>query len=319
MKLVINALLLVMFAIPIALSQDTKNASDHPLIGRFKGSEIIGYKVAEYDEYEIALGPQTKKGDEIAFTKSINVEGKVTRILYLTPRGTSTLQAIKSYERELKRKGFKSLFYCASPQCGWVFVHTKPFYNKALYPHIWSGIKEHRYLSAKATKGNKNIYVAVFAFEHSFPLNKFKGRVLVQLDIVEEEALEENLIVSSEYIEQQIKQQGFVSIYSIYFDHNSDKIKPGSASTLSEIAKFLKDNPDIKLFIVGHTDNTGSYKYNLDLSLRRAKAVVNKLVSDYGISQDRLKPVGVGPVAPKASNQTEEGRAKNRRVELVEM
>jgi len=86
---------------------------------------------------------------------------------------------------------------------------------------------------------------------------------------------------------------------------------------LREIAKLLQQNPDLKVYVVGHTDNVGDANYNMDLSKRRAEAVVQTLVSQYGIQENRLKAMGVGLFAPISSNGTEEGRAKNRRVELV--
>jgi len=94
-------------------------------------------------------------------------------------------------------------------------------------------------------------------------------------------------------------------------------IKPESEPALAEMAKLLKDNPSLNVFIVGHTDNTGTFEHNMKLSLDRATAVVNALVSGHGIAAARLKAVGDGPTAPVASNDTDEGRAKNRRVELV--
>ena len=81
--------------------------------------------------------------------------------------------------------------------------------------------------------------------------------------------------------------------------------------------RLLKKNPQWKIYVVGHTDNVGTYDYNMDLSQRRAKAVVGALAGSYGIEASRMRGTGVGPVAPVTLNETEEGRAKNRRVELV--
>jgi OmpA-OmpF porin, OOP family len=86
---------------------------------------------------------------------------------------------------------------------------------------------------------------------------------------------------------------------------------------LDEIAKLLGLNLQLKLHVVGHTDNVGEFSYNMTLSQARAEAVVKALQTDYKISADRLKPSGVGPLCPVAANTTDEGRAKNRRVELV--
>ena len=80
---------------------------------------------------------------------------------------------------------------------------------------------------------------------------------------------------------------------------------------------MLSDNPSLNLFVVGHTDNVGDFKYNMKLSEERANAVVKVLISKYGVDKKRLTPAGVGPLAPVTSNDTEEGRAENRRVELI--
>ena len=95
-------------------------------------------------------------------------------------------------------------------------------------------------------------------------------------------------------------------------------IKPESKPTLVQISTLLNDNADMKLIIVGHTDNQGKLDYNMDLSTRRAKSVEAALVSDYGIGKERLSAWGVGYLSPVASNRNEAGRTKNRRVELVE-
>ncbi len=95
------------------------------------------------------------------------------------------------------------------------------------------------------------------------------------------------------------------------------EIKPESKAALDEIAKLLKGEPNLKLHVVGHTDNVGGYEPNLGLSRRRAEAVVGALARNYGISAARLTPNGVAYLAPVAVNTTEEGRAKNRRVELI--
>jgi outer membrane protein OmpA-like peptidoglycan-associated protein len=83
------------------------------------------------------------------------------------------------------------------------------------------------------------------------------------------------------------------------------------------MAKLLKSDAKVKVYITGHTDNKGGLDYNLGLSDKRAKAVVAALVSKYGIEAARLTPKGLGPLAPIASNATEDGQAKNRRVEMV--
>jgi outer membrane protein OmpA-like peptidoglycan-associated protein len=115
-----------------------------------------------------------------------------------------------------------------------------------------------------------------------------------------------------------LSSKGHTAIYGIYFDFDKADIKPESEPTLKEIAKLLSQDPKLKLYVVGHTDNVGGFDYNIKLSQARANAVVKELISKHKVDGARLKPYGVGLSAPVASNKTEEGRAKNRRVELVE-
>ena len=102
----------------------------------------------------------------------------------------------------------------------------------------------------------------------------------------------------------------------ILFAFDSDKVNPGAEAIVSKIADMMGQHPNLELAVVGYTDNTGDFNYNLGLSKRRADAIVNALVKD-GVSKDRLAGVGVGPLNPIAPNTTEQGRAENRRVELV--
>lgn len=126
------------------------------------------------------------------------------------------------------------------------------------------------------------------------------------------------MTVNADALAKEITRTGHVAIYGIYFDTGKADVKPESEPTLKEIAKLLQQNPELKLYVVGHTDNVGTLTSNMDLSLRRAESVVKTLISKYGIDTKRLHPVGVGPLSPVASNKTEEDHAKNRRVELVE-
>lgn len=118
-------------------------------------------------------------------------------------------------------------------------------------------------------------------------------------------------------IEQALKKEGRVDVYGIYFDFASDKLRPESTPVLEEIASTLKNNPTWKLHVNGHTDNIGGDAYNLDLSNRRAAAVKQALVTQYHIDSARLDPEGFGATQPKESNDTMQGRARNRRVELI--
>jgi outer membrane protein OmpA-like peptidoglycan-associated protein len=135
--------------------------------------------------------------------------------------------------------------------------------------------------------------------------------------IVEKGSMAQDIIANAEVFSKDIKETGHTAVYGIYFDTGKSVIKPESETALGEIAKLLKADAGLKVNVVGHTDSVGGIESNMKLSQGRANAVVQALVGKYGIAATRLKAYGVGPLAPIAPNDTEEGRAKNRRVELV--
>lgn len=123
--------------------------------------------------------------------------------------------------------------------------------------------------------------------------------------------------VSADDMSKALADSGKVVLYGIYFDSDRDQIRNDSDPLLKEIAKLLSTDPRLNIRVVGHTDNQGKPEYNLDLSRRRAASVVRELTSKYSIPPNRLESFGCGLYAPVASNDSEDGRAKNRRVELL--
>jgi outer membrane protein OmpA-like peptidoglycan-associated protein len=158
-------------------------------------------------------------------------------------------------------------------------------------------------------KGGKVTWVRVQAW------NRGQG---VALYIVEEEAMEQYIVADADALSKEIGLTGKAAVYGIYFDTDKAVVKPESGPALAEIEKLLDENSGMKIYVVGHTDSVGEFDHNMDLSRRRAEAVVEVLVTRHGIDRGRLEPYGVGPLAPAASNRTDDGKGMNRRVELVE-
>jgi outer membrane protein OmpA-like peptidoglycan-associated protein len=140
--------------------------------------------------------------------------------------------------------------------------------------------------------------------------------IMYRLTIVEREMMKQE-IVAADVMGNDINSTGHVTVYGIYFDFGKAEIKPESDTAIEQISVLLKNNTSLQLYVVGHTDNVGTIYSNMKLSKDRADAVVNALVIKYGIPAARLKSYGVASLAPVASNDTDEGRAKNRRVDLV--
>ena len=135
--------------------------------------------------------------------------------------------------------------------------------------------------------------------------------------IVKEGDLTQDVVANAAALATGINTNGHIVVAGILFDTGKADVKPESAAALTEISKLLQENPKLKLFVVGHTDNVGALAANLDLSKRRAAAVVQVLTTQYSVAADRMSSVGDGPYSPISTNDSEDGRAQNRRVELV--
>jgi OmpA-OmpF porin, OOP family len=155
-------------------------------------------------------------------------------------------------------------------------------------------------------KDNKETWVEVRSYNNMYRLN-----------IVEKSIMKQEVIANADAMGNDIKSTGHVSVYGINFENGKSDINTESAAAIAQISILLTKDNSLKLYVVGHTDNVGTLDANMKLSKERSDAVVNSLVSNYGISADRLKAYGVASLVPVASNDTEEGKAKNRRVELV--
>lgn len=138
-----------------------------------------------------------------------------------------------------------------------------------------------------------------------------------EVHIVEKQLMKQDVVADANSLANSIRATGKASVYGIYFDTGKSDIKPESEAALKEIAKMLAADAKLKLYVVGHTDNVGTFAANVQLSNSRADAVVKALAGRYGVAAARLQPFGAGPTAPVQSNASEQGRAKNRRVELV--
>lgn len=155
-------------------------------------------------------------------------------------------------------------------------------------------------------KDGKETWVEVRSFNNLYRLN-----------IIEREIMKQEITANAEAMGNDINSTGHVALYGIFFDSGKAEIKPESDSAMVQISKLLLNNKSLNLYVVGHTDNVGTIDANMKLSKDRADAVVNSLVTKYGITAVRLKSYGVASLVPVASNDTEEGKARNRRVELV--
>jgi outer membrane protein OmpA-like peptidoglycan-associated protein len=186
-------------------------------------------------------------------------------------------------------------------------------------PLVLTMANDERYLAARRAGSDGSVSASVFVARDTNPgVPRSLNRAVVLLEIVESTSMETGLVtVDAAAMATAIAETGHVAVYGIHFDTNSADVKAESQPALKEVAALMARDAKLSLLIVGHTDNVGGYDANVTLSQRRAEAVFKELTSTYGVAASRLRAVGVGMAAPVASNATEEGRAKNRRVELV--
>lgn len=258
--------------------QDKKGCTDPPLFSRVPGFYLSECQKKEYDAHDF-VDPVTKK--------KVTVEGRWYYYSYYVKKEfsgqKSMLQVARNYAKAIEKIG--GVFFIESPNGR---------------DNTWM----------KVTKEGKEIWASI-------EQDNWGGNTYY-LYIVEKGEMEQQVVADAKFMADGISSTGHVAIYGIYFDFNKSDVKPESEPALNEIAKLLSENPKLKVFIVGHTDNVGGIDYNMKLSQARADAVVKALTTKYKVNPQRMKAYGVGQLSPVAPNKTEEGRAKNRRVELVE-
>ncbi len=264
-----------------------------PFIKAFEGSYIESQEVKAFDEQQLVLGKVQNDGS----VKTVKLEGKITRLDYRDPDNRSSLERIRNYEDAFKKAGYEIKFSCSKEECGpEIQIESIGYYPPE------------RYLTAFQEREEGNIWIGVFVSEG--PWTKIR--------IVEEKPMETGMVkITSELLKTNVLKDGHMSIYGIYFDTGKYEIKPESAETLTEIAAFLKNNSSLQMYVVGHTDNAGKLNDNMELSQKRAEAVVNELVAKYKVSSSSIQAYGVGPLVPVATNDTDKGKGLNRRVEIV--
>jgi OOP family OmpA-OmpF porin len=321
------------------MQKDQPGAHDFAAAGRYAGSHLLAQTVKAFDELTLPAGPVASEGGA-HFKSAVTTRGRVTRTLYVAPAGRSTLEILVNYEDSLKAAGYEIAFECAGEACGEGFAQMKYDGDKPdsrvvnekagqvrdyLMRAMLEYVKDVRYALLKKSAANGDSYVGIYVAimtggsqgDYSAALAGSEG---ILIETVEPKPMEQKIVtLTANEIDTKMAADGRIAIYGIYFDFDKAVVKPESKPQLEEIAKLMKANPDLQVLIVGHTDNKGKLAYNQTLSLKRAKAVVDALAKSYGIPAARMTAVGVGPAAPLASNDTEEGQAKNRRVELVQM
>lgn len=279
------------------------SGGDHPLVAAYSGSVLRERRDEAFTDYLRIIGfakgqPQTE-----------TLEGRLTRIRYSNPSGRATLEIIRNYRDALTARGLRVDWECANRGAcgstarygdgrGWNGIN-------GLNPGIGSDV---RYFTGHmAAQGGGKTYVAIAV-----------SPAYTDLHVLDAAGMDSGMVeVSADALAAGLEAEGKVTLQGIYFDTGKDTLKAESDAALEQVAALLRAQPKLKLLVVGHTDNQGNASANMSLSQKRAQRVREALVQRHGIAAARLTAQGAGSLSPVASNATEDGRAQNRRVELV--
>jgi outer membrane protein OmpA-like peptidoglycan-associated protein len=316
---------------------DVEGAENHPIIEKYKNSCIVAYSETKFNAVTFPISKITSNKE--GATKELTEEGKITNILYgieNTDRA-SVLEVQRNYEQALKNGNFEIIYSAfGRKEIGgnyklqnvyktfgdvdvvkqYQYIKSKSFFRFSMSSHNSNINADNAYFVAKGKRNGKIYTMALYIHYNRTNWEGLKDNIFVLAQIVEQEDMETGQ-VSAASIEEKIKNEGKEVFHNILFDFGSDNLTQESYAIIETLSEYLKANPTQNYYIVGHTDNVGSLPSNQTLSEKRAKAVLSALTKKYDVPLSQLSAHGVGQLSPLAINTSEEGRALNRRVEIV--
>ena len=263
----------------VAGDPDAEGCKDSKLLTRMPGCTITACTSKEFDAVEFQVKPVNSATGDVPKQA---LEGQVETLDYICSTKLSPLQLHRNFETALKAAGFTI---------------------------VMSGKDENEWQIVTAKKASQWVQVVSKASS--------EGSAYTQSAVKVQENRQE-VAADASVLEAEITKSGSVAVYGINFETGKATLQPGSEQVLAEIAKLMKERTDWRFEVQGHTDNVGQKAANMTLSDQRAKAVAAWLTKS-GIDASRLVPKGYGDTAPVADNTSDEGRAKNRRVELKKL
>jgi outer membrane protein OmpA-like peptidoglycan-associated protein len=316
-----------------AHAADLPGSKDPDGFRRFEGSEIIHYATSPHDQYFLA---RAEGAIGAGFEKQERVEGSTVRVVYKAPLGATSAEIFLNYRQMLGGLGFEETFKLDS---GALYaLSAKDFQQRFYFQGDYAARKDHEetpfqdadnqyYLTARLVRDGQAVNAAVFVAESGGlewqepgvkrPIVIRLAQPVIGIDVISSKQADYRPVeIKAPEMAKALSATGKIDIYGILFDVDRTELKAESRATLEEVAKLLKSDPSLRIEVAGHTDSTGGADHNLRLSVGRAAAVVNALVGTYGIDKSRLQPRGYGDTKPVAPNDSDQGRSKNRRVEL---
>jgi len=297
-ELIFTLILTMVFTLSAMAQEDSEGCKDHPLFNRMPNYYLGDCAKVEFGSMKFPVGKPDPKNDNKI--KMEAVEGKIMAFYYSLKEGAtpaSALQIARNFQNAAKQKG--GIVLVEYPG-GCLGEYEYGNINDGLIP--WANGCDSWGTTIKLAKDTKEIWLFVQPTDEGY-----------NMVIAEKEAMKQDIQANEMF--DKLNKDGFIALY-INFETGKADIKPESQKIIDQIVEMLQKNPSLKVSIEGHTDNVGTKEFNQKLSDERAKAVMNAIIAK-GIDKNRLSSKGWGQTKPIADNNTEEGRAKNRRVEIV--
>lgn len=297
----------------LTFSQESENG----VVPLYEGSTLIYDDQIGFEEFPLLISEDSVR----------ILEGVVRRQWVSAPDERSPLEIFRNYQVAIEELGGELLFVTRDP--GSIEVDEKKLSelfathrrgrglatNVMSYNHMPGGMSE--FLTARIEGVDATHYLIVAVGKGHWAAQQAE-RTYYEIVTIREEGLALDKI-TMDAIDTGLDRYGRVPVYNILFETGSAEVRPESEEALVVISDFLNQHRSRTFLVVGHTDSVGGYEMNVELSNARANAVVEKLINEYGVERNQIRSVGVGPASPIFSNATDEGKARNRRVEIVEL
>jgi len=287
-----------------------------PTLEMPEGSVKSGGEVRAMEGYALPTGPWTDGA-----LPSRPVRGEISESAWQIPETTaSTLQIYRALKDQLVAESFKPVFECATDACGgFDFRYAIDVLPE---PQMHVDLGDFLFLSAERISLVGPEYVTLLVSRSAqrgfVQLTRVGAAQPQPIALAPVAALAlPNAEPGAAPLAETLEAKGSVALDDLVFATGSSELGPGSFASLTALADYLRANPRAGVTLVGHTDAEGSLAANIALSEKRARSVADRLIEDLGVSPAQLSADGVGYLAPRASNLTEEGRKLNRRVEAM--
>jgi outer membrane protein OmpA-like peptidoglycan-associated protein len=299
--------------------RDVAGCKDNILISRLKGSSMQFCKTVNWDTYILPYSKIISVEGTKTWEKKLKLQGEINRIQYITDKSNNSTFVFANYLSAIKNANWNILFSgsgdneLGNESFEWQYYM---FGNEGFDLGDKIGSKysfrggNYAYIAAKYEDDDATYFASIYIIEQ-------ENSTMINQDIITVKNPDVGLVTAKSMTEK-IDNKGHIALDGLFFDTGKTILIDKSIPALKNIAEYLNKNQDKKFLIIGHTDNVGDIQFNITLSENRAKAVMKELITNYGVNNKQLEAYGIANFSPMISNKTEEGRAKNRRVEIVE-